>query len=107
MAAMARRPNRTLITLAVLASMVPLGRDTTPHEDTLNLGQFESAVGLGVDVGQLMTYSDIIMTNDGHQPIVMQRAELLTKDTGAAVEAVRLLDADAVRPGSLIGETLG
>jgi hypothetical protein len=73
----------------------------------LNLGDYPSSVGLGVNVDEYMTYGDVIMRNDGSQSIVVEDAELLTHDGGATVADVRLLDADAVPSGSLVGETFG
>ncbi|MET7397552.1 hypothetical protein ABZS66_29110 [Dactylosporangium sp. NPDC005572] len=107
--------SRSAVTLAV-ALVVLLGaagaaylvrRHVLAEARSLNTGDYESWVGLGVDVGQVMTYGDIIMTNDGRRPIVIERAELLTNDAGAVVEEVRLLDVDAVPVGTLKGEALG
>ncbi|WP_238009026.1 hypothetical protein KZZ52_20790 [Dactylosporangium sp. AC04546] len=110
-----RAPDRVLLTLAVAVAFIVtttttayfIRRDAASHRNSLNTGVYESAVGLGVDVGQVMTYGDIIMTNDGRDPIVIQGAELLTNDAGAVVEDVRLLDVDAVPPGTLKGEAFG
>jgi hypothetical protein len=105
-----RRRNLVLVSCVVLAlvlTLIVVHFTSRSEGGPLNLGDYASSVGLGVNVGEYMTYGDVIMRNEGSQSIVVEEAELLTHDGGATVADVRLLDADAVPGGSLVGEAFG
>ena len=69
----------------------------------LSMGINGSGVGVPTDIGQAITYGEVIFSNEGTAPFSLVKAELLSKETGAVVDAVRVLDTSAVAPGTLIG----
>jgi hypothetical protein len=106
-----RRRNLVLVSCVVFAlilTLIVVYFTALRHEGgPLNLGTYPPSVGLGVNVGEDMTYGEVVMRNEGSQSIVVEDAELLTHDGGATVTDVRLLDADAVPGGSLVGVDFG
>jgi hypothetical protein len=109
-------PQRRVVPALVVALVVLVGgagaaylvrRHALAEERSLNTGTYPSGTSFSADIGQIVTYGDIIMANEGTKPISIQSAELLTDGSGADVEDVRLLDPDDVPKGSLVGTAHG
>lgn len=93
--------------VAALVGVFAVVRYTALVDEARSLNLGGDSVGLGVDVGELMTYGDVIGRNEGNAPVVVEEAELLTHSAGVTIAEVRLLDTDAVPSGTLIGEAVG